>query len=252
MLTQADIDWVFLDSVDSTNTYLMQAYVAGLRHGLVAVLAQAQTQGRGRAGRAWLAEPGASVCLSIGLPLDCSEMPFLPLCVGVGIAQCLQSLGVGVSLKWPNDVLIQGRKLAGVLCEGGQGPAGGFTVVGIGLNIRPVHVPSGQAGVPPTALVDHWPSYRPLPDARALAYRLVPSVVSAIELGRRSGLDDIAAWFAQRDAFVGQPVAVSDQGQVLMQGLALGLASDGAYRIQTPQGEQRVYVGDVSLRMKHT
>jgi BirA family biotin operon repressor/biotin-[acetyl-CoA-carboxylase] ligase len=250
MFTQADIDWVFLDSVDSTNTYLMQAYVAGLRHGLVAVLAQEQTQGRGRAGRTWVAEPGASLCLSIGLPLDCSEMPFLPLCVGVGIAQSLQSLGVGVSLKWPNDVLIQGQKLAGVLCEGGQSTQGGFTVVGIGLNIQPVCLPNALVGVPPTALMNHWPSYRPLPDARALAYRLVPSVVSAIELGRRSGLEDIAAWFSQRDAFVGRPVEVSDRGQVLMQGMALGLAPDGAYRIQTAHGERRVYVGDVSLRVK--
>lgn len=249
MLTQADIDWVFLDSVDSTNTYLTQSYVVGQRQGLVAVLAHEQTQGRGRAGRVWVAEPEASLCLSIGLPIASSEMPFLPLCVGVGIALSLQSLGISVSLKWPNDVLIQGRKLAGVLCEGGQGPHGGFTVVGIGLNIQPVHLPAGFSGVQPTALVEHWPTYRPLPDARALAYRLVPSVVSAIEQGRGSGLDDIEPWFAQRDAFVGQPVVVSDRGQVLMQGLALGLASDGAYRIQTPQGERRVYVGDVSLRV---
>ena len=248
MLTQADIEWVFLDSVDSTNAYLIGHSELHSQAGVVAVVAHQQTHGRGRAGRSWVAKPGGSLCLSIGLPVASAVLPSLPLCVGVGVAQCLQSWGVGVQLKWPNDLLINGEKLGGILCEGIQGQGGALTVVGIGLNIQPLILPERGQGLNPTSLMEHWALPAPVPTPQALAHRLVPCVVSAVELALEAGFSPIAQLFAQRDALFGQAVCVKDGADVVMRGQALGLAADGAYLVRTETGVMPVHVGDLSLR----
>ena len=115
MLTQADVHWIELDSVDSTNDYLSRAYLQGRVSGVTAVLAHSQTAGRGRAGRRWQALPGAGLCLSLGLPVAGHAVSFLPLCVGVAAAQVIEKLKVPVRLKWPNDLLVGQQKLGGVL-----------------------------------------------------------------------------------------------------------------------------------------
>ena len=251
MLTQADIDWIVLDSVDSTNAHLCAAYARGERTGVVALLAHAQTQGRGRAGRAWVSEPGASLCLSIGLPIAGSQLPFLPICVGVGVAECLQASGVRVQLKWPNDILINGHKLGGILCESGSGPAEPYTVIGLGLNLGPVEVHSPPSGLKATFVQAHWPDEQPMLSNLDWAKRLVPSIVSAVDLGLRSGLAPLAALFSKRDAFLGQKVVLTDGQKPVAEGIAMGLSESGAYLIDTADGLLPVHAGDLSLRVQH-
>lgn len=248
MLTQADVHWIELDSVDSTNDYLARAYQQGRVAGNAAVLAHHQTAGRGRAGRNWQAVQGGSLCLSIGIPVAGYLLPALPVCVGVAVAQVLEQMQVPVQLKWPNDLLVNNRKLGGILCESFQAQQGPVTIIGLGLNIRPLSLPAGQAGLETACLAD-WLVAEKLPGLRALAEQVVNAVLLTLDKAIRQGTREIFAEFGQRDAWAGKPVQVTDQGRVCMTGVSAGLDSTGAYLLDTPQGLQSVMAGDVSLRM---
>ncbi|HEX5521452.1 MAG TPA: biotin--[acetyl-CoA-carboxylase] ligase, partial [Longimicrobiaceae bacterium] len=128
-----------LGETDSTNDVARALGAAGAPAGTV-VLADAQRAGRGRAGRAWQSPPGLGVWLSLLLRgASLPEPTLLPLLVGLGAARALDGvLGAGrVQIKWPNDLLVGDRKLAGVLAEADLGSAGGpAVVVGIGINVN--------------------------------------------------------------------------------------------------------------------
>jgi BirA family biotin operon repressor/biotin-[acetyl-CoA-carboxylase] ligase len=138
--------------VGSTNDEAWEALALGAPDGAV-VIADVQTRGRGRAGRAWHTAPGRGLALSLLLRPegDRHALELLPLAAGLALARALETLGSAPSLKWPNDVLLQGRKVAGVLCESRRIPAAaGFpatppgrpapatrdaVVVGVGVNV---------------------------------------------------------------------------------------------------------------------
>lgn len=249
MLTQADVHWIELDSVDSTNDFLSRAYHQGRLSGRVAVLAHEQTAGRGRAGRSWQAAAGASLCLSIGLPMAGHSLPFLPLCVGVAVAQQLETLGVPVRLKWPNDLLLGSQKLGGVLCESFQTEGGAITIVGLGLNIHPLDVPQAVNGQGSASLAQSMSGVEP-PTARSLAEKLVPAILETIHAAQRQGISSIFNDFTQRDAWLGREVQVIEQGSVVTRGKAMGIDEHGAYLVITERGLQAINSGDLSLRAK--
>ncbi|HEX4855870.1 MAG TPA: biotin--[acetyl-CoA-carboxylase] ligase [Limnobacter sp.] len=248
MLTQADVHWIELDSVDSTNDYLARAYLDGQAAGTTAVLAHAQTAGRGRAGRQWCAEPGSSLCLSLGVPVAGYHLPALPICTGVAIGRVLSQLNVPVRLKWPNDLLIDNRKLGGVLCESFQSPSGPVTVIGVGLNIRKVNMTAPTPGLDIACLADCLVE-ADLPDLHRLAGDLVNSILEVIDSARLHGTAAVFSEFAGRDAWLGKSVQLLDQGVVCMTGTAMGLDSSGAYLLDTAQGLRSVMAGDLSLRV---
>ncbi len=133
-----------LDEVDSTNRYLLDAARAGEAPGLV-VVAGHQAAGRGRADRSWDAPPGTSLLVSVLVEVPEATAPTLPLAAGLALAEAVEAVaGIRVGLKWPNDLLVDGRKLAGVLCEA-LTPAGGATrvVVGAGCNVAQQEFPAG-------------------------------------------------------------------------------------------------------------
>lgn len=247
MLTQADVHWIELDSVDSTNDYLGRAYQQGRLSGHTAVVAHEQTAGRGRAGRAWQAVPCASLCLSLGIPMAGHQLPYLPLCVGVAIAQVLEQMQVPVRLKWPNDLLLGQKKLGGVLCDSFQTTGGPVTVVGVGVNIRPVNV-SDALGGHGAASLSECLNAAELPSVRALADALVPSILNLIVAALHQGIHVVFDEFAKRDAWLGENVQVVNQGLVCFGGKAMGIDRQGAYLIETDQGLRAVNTGDLSLR----
>lgn len=126
-----------LDSVDSTNDEVRRRAVAGAAEGLV-VVAERQMAGRGRRGAAWFSPPGESLALSILLrPSEPKALwPQLALAAGLAVAE---AVGMQAGVKWPNDVWIGGRKVAGILIEAGPD----FAVVGIGVNVNTVEFPEG-------------------------------------------------------------------------------------------------------------
>jgi BirA family biotin operon repressor/biotin-[acetyl-CoA-carboxylase] ligase len=249
MLTQAEVHWIELDSVDSTNDYLSRAYQQGRVSGVAAVLANMQTAGRGRGGRVWQARPGSGLCLSLGLPMAGLQIPFLPLCVGVAVAEVLEQWNVPVRLKWPNDLLADQQKLGGVLCESFQTGQGAVTVVGIGLNIQPVDVPDALSGRGATSLSNYLPASS-LPSSRNLAEQVVFSVLRWIDMASVQGIDAIFAEFTRRDSWLHNPVQVEDQGVVCFTGEAMGIDRQGAYLVNTEQGLRAVHAGDLSLRVR--
>ncbi|MEX0790317.1 MAG: biotin--[acetyl-CoA-carboxylase] ligase [Actinomycetota bacterium] len=140
-------DWVpecrYLARTDSTNRQAMDWALQGAPHGSV-VLADFQTAGRGRLGREWTAPAGSSLLFSIVLrpQIDPERRPLLTLAAGVAVCGCLAGLGFEPELKWPNDVLLAGRKVAGILAEAN----GEVVILGIGINTGRVEFPEHLAG----------------------------------------------------------------------------------------------------------
>lgn len=139
-------DWVhecrYLAQTDSTNREAMEWASAGARHGSL-VMAGFQTAGRGRLGREWTAPPGSGLLFSVVLrpPAGPDTWPLLTLAAGVAVCECLTGLGFRPRLKWPNDVVLEGRKVAGILAEAAEG----VVILGIGINTGRVEFPSAFA-----------------------------------------------------------------------------------------------------------
>ncbi len=238
-------------SIDSTNTALLAR--ANPAHGTAEVLlAEYQSAGRGRRGRAWLAPPGGAICLSMSwsfreLPRDLGA---LGLAVGVCVLRGLRAQGIdGVSLKWPNDLMIGERKLGGVLidlrAESG-GPAS--VVVGVGLNLmlgREVLARIRQTG---TAAIDLASTGQRLPPRNALVAALVSACVSGLLAFEHEGLRHFIDDWRAADALRGRPVNVSGPDGVV-QGVARGIDLRGALMLETPGGVRRFISGDVSVRV---
>jgi BirA family biotin operon repressor/biotin-[acetyl-CoA-carboxylase] ligase len=135
-----------LDTCASTNTWALE-HLDSLAHGSV-VFTRQQTGGRGRDGRPWSAPPG-TLTVSMIVEAEASAARCVSLCAGLAIVHAVEDLCPALSgrlaLKWPNDVILAGRKVAGVLCEGG----GGRLIVGIGLNLS-AELPADRDQRPPS------------------------------------------------------------------------------------------------------
>jgi BirA family biotin operon repressor/biotin-[acetyl-CoA-carboxylase] ligase len=148
--------WTAVEVVASTGSTNADLLARGGPEGQVLV-AEEQTAGRGRAGRTWVSVPGASLTFSVLLrptTVPPGSRGWLPLLTGVAVAAAVRSVaGVSAALKWPNDVLVGDRKLAGILAE--QSPAGDAVVVGVGLNVATPQdaLPMSPSGLPATSLL---------------------------------------------------------------------------------------------------
>ena len=148
--------WSSVETVASTGSTNTDLLARAGPEGQV-LIAEEQTAGRGRMGRSWVSVPGASLTFSVLLrpaSVPPAQRGWLPLLTGVAVAAAVRSsTGVDAALKWPNDVLAGGRKLAGILAE--QSPDGSAVVVGVGLNVatREEALPRSPAGLPVTSLL---------------------------------------------------------------------------------------------------
>ena len=214
----------------------------------VLLVAEHQTAGRGRAGRSWLSSSENSLTFSLAWKFDggLQALSGLPLAVGVALGDALGQLGVQVQLKWPNDVLKDGDKLAGILIETQSAPAGGtWAVIGIGLNlIMPDELEAqlgrSAAGAPWLARMER----------DVLVAALLDALADALRLFAKQGFGAFSARWNLRHAWQGHTVVVLDNGQVLQEGLAAGVDDAGRLLLDTPEGRTAVLAGDVSLRVK--
>lgn len=242
LVAQLEVAW----SLDSTNSELLRR--ASPDHGCAVLLAERQTGGRGRRGRSWASPLAAHVYLSVARRYSggLARLGGLSLVAGVAVAEGLRALGLDqVGLKWPNDLVVEGRKLGGLLVEGG-GEAGGpvRAVIGIGLNVR----------MPPAlgeAIDQPWIDLAgalPTPPARqAVVVAVLERLLPALALFDAEGLAPFLPRYAALDALRGRAVAVKlDEGEVI--GTAEGIAEDGALRVATPQGGRVFHAGEVSVR----
>lgn len=231
-----------LEVVDSTNSLLKaEAELERAAEGAV-VAAEHQTAGRGRLGRRWEAPPGRALLFSV---LLCPDLPpdrltLVSLLVSLGVLEGLEAYlrrtaeSIHLSLKWPNDILFQGRKLCGVLCEAGVSPSGKtFVVAGVGLNVN--QVPK-----------DFSPDLR----QRATSLRIATgvehsrdAVLEAVLQGmedaylrlKREGSGWVAKAWTSRAGLVDVRATVT-YGNTKVSGLCLGLEPEGYLRVRTDDG----------------
>ena len=229
----------------STNADLM-VRAATLPRALLLV-AEHQHAGRGRAGRSWLSAPGATLTFSLawkfaGPP---QQLLGLPLAVGVALAEALNDLGLPVQLKWPNDVLKDGAKLAGILIESHSATDGGaWAVIGVGLNLELPDALEARIGRP----VANAPWLARM-DRDALVARLACALGGATQEFAQSGFGAFRARWNGLHAYRGAPVAILDQGRTLHQGVALGVDDSGRLLLDCDGATIAVMAGDVSLRL---
>ncbi len=234
------------DEVDSTNTYLLGQARAGAPDGVVAV-ADRQTAGRGRLGRSWVAPPGGSLLFSVllrpaGLAVERAHLLTAALALA-GATACQRLSGVAPALKWPNDLLVGERKLAGILAEAdlapGPPPALSAVVVGMGLNVAwHGEAPPEVAGV--AVALD------------AVSGVVVDRAELLVEVlrdyeRRLADLDGVAADFRASCATLGRPVRVQLAGEILT-GRAVDITSEGHLVVDPGHGlglPRSVAAGDV-------
>lgn len=212
--------------------------------GMAVLVAARQSAGRGRRGRPWQSPPGTGLTFSCGWTLPIGTPPAgLSLVVGLAVAEALEALGArGITLKWPNDVLAGGAKLAGILIELGTGPQGARrAIIGVGINLR------GAAGELPdgaTALARHLTA--PPTDEAVLAAVLL-HLHRRLQAFTALGFASAQADWQARDAFAGRSVRIlGDTGEQI--GLCAGVDRDGALLLRDDAGTRRILSGDVSLR----
>jgi BirA family biotin operon repressor/biotin-[acetyl-CoA-carboxylase] ligase len=214
------------------------------------LLAHSQTAGRGRAGRSWLSAADSSLTFSLAWKFRrrLPELVGLPLAVGVAIAQAMAYFQVPVQLKWPNDILRNGKKLAGVLIESSAAkPDGAWAVIGIGLNINVPERLAAQIGQP-AAYMSSQPMARDV-----LMAALLDELAVAMNLFEDQGFAAFEARWNALHAHRGQPVAIMEQGSVLQEGIAVGVDQIGRLLLDIVAGSRvAVMAGDVSLRARGT
>jgi len=242
-----DIDVV--DHCDSTNARLLARAENGAPSGSVLV-AREQTAGRGRRGRAWLSAPGDSLTFSLLWRYsEATSLAGLSLAVGVALARALEQLPlVGLSLKWPNDLLLGEGKLAGVLIE--VVPAqthvqAQSVVIGIGVNL---HLPAAMPADLRVRSAALAMAATPLPAASHLLARLLVQLHSVLSDFAAGGFAPLRPEWLRRHAFDQRRIQLLSDFAVPLVGICRGVDEDGALLLETQAGTQRVISGDISLR----
>lgn len=234
------------DVCDSTNSALFEAPAAVL--GTMQLLAcEMQAAGRGRRGRSWLSWGGGSLTFSVRwqfAPGAASPMG-LSLAAGVAVTRACDALGVtGVMLKWPNDILFDGRKLGGILTELAMSASGATTaVIGIGLNLR--RADAAQVDVPISVLEE---SLAVLPDRSRLLGEFAGQLARMLVAFSADGFAAFRDEWQSRNAHAGLRVQVGDDADSLRTGTCIGVDNDGALLLESALGRERVLSGDLSLR----
>ena len=239
-----------LDEVASTNTYLMQQ--KGAAHA-TCVAAHIQTHGKGRRGRTWVSQLGASLTFSLLWRFQCgaAALSGLSLAVGVALIRAFNSLGVSnVQLKWPNDVLVTEKdtpkKLAGILIElqgDLEGPSA--AVIGVGVNLNLPKNVLDSIDQPAIDLINV--AAKPINQSELLGLILkhLADVLSGFEASGFVGLRD--EWL-RHHAFENKPVRMLLPNGTDVQGVVKSVADDGILLVETALGLQRFSAGEISLR----
>lgn len=202
------------------------------------IIARHQTQGRGRHDRSWQTAPGDALLATVVAPVDIpfERIGLVAIGTGVAIADALEPYGVRATLKWPNDVYVDGRKVAGVLIQTRTG-APVTALIGIGVNLR--SIPAGL-GDEATCLAEFVPDP---PEPRSLAETIVRALQSAIKQLESGDFQSIADQWMRRALWLNDVVAV--EGTERVTGRFTGIDTFGRMRLSTPSGERLIAEGDV-------
>ena len=233
--------------IDSSNSELLRQAASG-SPGNIICAAEFQNAGRGRMGRQWISPYGRNLYFSVLWEFHggAAALEGLSLCVGVAIARALHSIGLdGLQLKWPNDVLLNGKKLAGILLEM-QGDADGncHVVIGIGLNVD-------MRGCDTSGITQAWADLHSTlpskPDRSKLLSLLCNHLADVILDFEKYGFSHFKDDWQQLDAFNNKKVEII-LGKNHILGTAIGINDGGALKLETTEGIKEFHGGEISLR----
>ena len=239
------------EQVGSTNEEVAR-YMAAVEEGFVACVANSQSAGRGRNGRVWVSPANANIYMSIGFHvnnLEACSIGGLSLACGVAVARFLSGLGVVVQLKWPNDLLVDGKKLAGILIESKIKANSASLVVGLGMNVK---MSSSDAG-----LIDQpWADLERLLgqsgknlQRNSLVSYLIQSVMGACAEYVSTGFSSFAADWSRYEILSGREVVIlTDQAEITAN--VLGISDDFALKVTDGVHEQQFYAADIKVKLK--
>lgn len=238
------------ETIDSTNAEALRLLQSGVPAPLV-VLAEGQTDGRGRRGRTWVSPPAQNIYYTLALKVSngLQGLSGLSLVVGLAVLHTLQRFGVsGVGLKWPNDVYADGKKIAGVLIELNGDPADACHViigVGVNVNMRPSALSIGQP----------WTTVREqtgmLASRADLTHLLSDALHQYLDRHAREGFAPLREEWEANNVWYGRHCTLS-AGAQQVRGIVRGIDEQGALRLWVEgQGERCFSGGELSLRLDH-
>jgi BirA family biotin operon repressor/biotin-[acetyl-CoA-carboxylase] ligase len=234
------------DSLPSTNSEVARLALEGAREGLC-VVANEQTAGRGRLGREWLSPAGAGLYLSILLKpsVNIKNWPLLTLAAAVAVHDSLRdACGLETDIKWPNDIVLGGRKLCGILAETVDADTGRAVILGIGINLSSAAFPADLR----STAISLAEVMSEACDGETILEMLLSSIAHYYEIFQSSdgSRQIIDTWCKYSSYAHGKQVRVSLGGEVL-EGTTRGLEGDGALRVETVEGAiEIVRAGDVT------
>jgi len=223
-----------LDTVDSTNTEALRHARMGAEEGLC-IIARAQTAGRGRFDRVWVSEPDAGLYMSIILRPhgDPADFPLLTLMSGVAVHKTLESFGIIGDIKWVNDVLVDEKKICGILAETAESEAGLAVVIGIGVNLRPGNFHPEIAGTSTSAESITGKKIAPA-DFSKILLENIDGLYS--DFASANGRAKILKEWSDRSSYAkGKSVTVTTPTESFT-GVTRGLAPNGALQLERDDG----------------
>lgn len=233
---------------ESTNTALLARAAAGATSGTVLAV-EWQPGGRGRLGRTWHAGVGEALTFSLlwRFARGAGALSGLSLAVGSALARALEREGAtAIGLKWPNDVLWQGRKLAGILIElSGDALGPTAAVIGVGVNVRLTEATRSRIGQP---VADLEAVCGAAPDRNRLLARMLAEMGATLDDFARDGFAPLRAEWECRHAHQGRRVTLTFPDGSRQAGRAGGVAEDGSFLLETRAGTKRYHSGEISLR----
>lgn len=238
-------------TTSSTNDDAKQGAREGLPHGAVWVT-ESQTAGRGRHGRVWVADPGASLLFSVLLRLSClpARIPLVSLACGLVVRDAIaRALGPSrdddVAVKWPNDVLIGRKKVAGILVESAlSGTKVEYVIVGVGINVHMRRIPDELAEIATSLALEGSAS----PDRSTILTDVLAGLERDVERVARTGLGFLHSRLSKHDALAGQLVESVDGS---LCGTSMGIDTEGRLLIRDTHGSiTPVSSGEIRIRRR--
>lgn len=239
---------VWLRKTDSTMKDAATLAARGEPHGTV-IVAETQTAGIGRHGHSWYSESDGGLYLSIilRLPLTPEALPVLTMALGLAAQRAVDDLaGVACDLRWPNDLLLNERKLAGMMVQTADAPGTkGVLIAGVGVNVNQTEFPPEIRAIATSLRIETGREH----SKEVLLDRIVAESLRYADLLASRGKDPILRQFEARSSYVqGKPVEVEAMDRIIT-GVTAGLDDNGFLHVRTPTGMETIVAGGVRARV---
>jgi|WetSurMetagenome_2_1015567.scaffolds.fasta_scaffold04050_4 BirA family transcriptional regulator, biotin operon repressor / biotin---[acetyl-CoA-carboxylase] ligase len=236
------------DSIDSTNAYAKTLASTSAEEGTI-VIAEYQTTGHGRLGRTWRAESGSNILFSIIIrpTIEINKVGLLPFFAAVGVALAVETItGTCCECKWPNDVLLNGKKCCGILLESSfQHNVLDYAVIGIGVNVNQKVFDEDLKDRATSLIQEYGKKF----DRKSVLHHILTSLELLYSEVKVGSFETILKEWNARTTMFGKQVTLTQAGEQI-HGRAISLSMDGGLVLATPAGQRVCYAGDVTFALE--